>query len=367
MRLLPIAITLGLSGCNGGTSSLGGAPWPAADDLFHQDPKWLGGDLGSTIDLGDDRTLWLFGDTYIATTSLYTRRESTIVHNTIGVMFGHHPALATMDFTWARGPEPGAWIPDASDRFFWPISGTRIAGGPLVIFVAEVQPTPIGPQIVGTRAIRIADPSGPAYRWAIEPLELPPPAFSPDAEVGSCVVVDGDHLVAVSVEHAPHVGRLVRWPLAGIASGDLATREWWTGDDWVAEAALVDTPKAVFDFANPQCSFSFGYSRSQSHEGKTWLYLQGGVAAFESTRLEGPYEPEGFIYYIEGQDSFNKAPYPAMRSAQEHPALDAENYLSLVTYVPTALQPEDLTDPALEHELYWPHFLRLLEIETGVE
>ena len=40
---------LAISACNGVPPSLGGEPWPLADDLFHQDPKWLGGDLGSTI------------------------------------------------------------------------------------------------------------------------------------------------------------------------------------------------------------------------------------------------------------------------------------------------------------------------------
>ena len=65
-----------------------------ADALFHQDPRWLGGDAAYSIDLGDDRTLWLFGDSFIATSPALTRRESTLVRNSVAVMTGRDPLTA---------------------------------------------------------------------------------------------------------------------------------------------------------------------------------------------------------------------------------------------------------------------------------
>ena len=41
--------------------------WPAADALFHSDPRWRGGDAAYSVPLGGDRVLWLFGDSFIAT------------------------------------------------------------------------------------------------------------------------------------------------------------------------------------------------------------------------------------------------------------------------------------------------------------
>ena len=41
------------------------AAWREANQLFHRDPHWLGGDVASTVDLGGERTLWLFGDSWI--------------------------------------------------------------------------------------------------------------------------------------------------------------------------------------------------------------------------------------------------------------------------------------------------------------
>ena len=42
--------------------------WPEADAMFHRDPRWLGGDDAYSIDLGDGRIAWFFGDSFVAPT-----------------------------------------------------------------------------------------------------------------------------------------------------------------------------------------------------------------------------------------------------------------------------------------------------------
>jgi hypothetical protein len=44
-----------------------GQRWPAADQVFHHEPRWLGGDGAYAIDLDDDRTLWLPGPGLVVT------------------------------------------------------------------------------------------------------------------------------------------------------------------------------------------------------------------------------------------------------------------------------------------------------------
>ena len=39
--------------------------WPDGDGLFRRDPRWRGGDVASSLDLGQDRVLWLFGDSFV--------------------------------------------------------------------------------------------------------------------------------------------------------------------------------------------------------------------------------------------------------------------------------------------------------------
>lgn len=106
--------------------------WPAADRLFHQDPRWLGADAAFSVDLGDDRVLWLFGDTFVATSERCLRSEARMVRNSIALQHGRDPSRATIEFGWGDGP--GSWFSDQGERWFWPQHGVRVPGGPLVLF-----------------------------------------------------------------------------------------------------------------------------------------------------------------------------------------------------------------------------------------
>ena len=202
MRLVLLA--LACAACNGGGPYIEGERWSEADRLFHQDAQWLGGDAAYSIALDDDRTLWLFGDSFIATSPALTRRESTMVRNSVAVMTGRDPLTATMEHAWNR-TAVSSFFPDAGDHWFWPMGGVRVPGASLVVFLAEVRAEPgagLGFAIVGTRAVRVRDPSGPAATWTLEPLALPQAPHAADALIGSCVVVDTGHLVAVAVGRA---------------------------------------------------------------------------------------------------------------------------------------------------------------------
>lgn len=365
--MLRLAIVTLLAACTGGASqSLGAEPWPLADDLFRQDHHWLGGDLAATVDLGDDRTLWLFGDSFIATSDARTRREAVVVHSSIAVMTGRDPTTATMDFTWQRGAEPKPWLADEGMHWLTPSSGIRLPGGALIIFVVERAPTPVGPMVVGSRAIRVADPSGPPGGWKLETIDLPLPSFAPASHVGTCVALDGEALVAISVSYGD--ARIVRWSLAALAAGQLGDRTWWDGHDWTPEVALVEAPPVAFRAAGPSCSLSYGATPT-SYEGDSWLYMQSsygdlGVVFRETAKLEGPYSDQGNLLWIDGWDY---PPYPRVLSGLEHPSLVPESYRGLATYVASSANPSDLLDPVLERELYWPHVVRLMPFETGVE
>jgi hypothetical protein len=360
MASMRFAAWLVLVGCNGGGIYLEAERWASADQLFHHDPHWLGGDTASSIDLGDERTLWLFGDSFIATSPARTRRESTIVHNSIAVMTGRDPTTATMEHAWQRDATPGPYFADIDGHRLAPLSGQRVASGPIVIFLGVV---------TGTQVVRIPDPSGSPTSWTVEPLDLPPPAFAPTAQIGACSVIDGDHLIAVSVDGYHRNGRLVRWPLAAIASGDLATREWWTGRDWIAEAALDAPPQVAIPNAAPQCSLFrdpvLGYGED------VWLYVasddQSAIITRESSRLEGPYTPRKHGENIAYFDCERVAPQARVAGTRTFGAkahtLVLEDGSLAATYVDTATD-EERFDPVREYTLYWPHFARLLHIEA---
>ena len=50
--------------------------WEEAEKIFHSDPRWLGGDGATAVDLSAGRAVWLFGDSFIAASASGSRRRS---------------------------------------------------------------------------------------------------------------------------------------------------------------------------------------------------------------------------------------------------------------------------------------------------
>src|SRR5262245_16795073 len=83
-----------------GFSNLEARPWEEADQLFRSDLRWRGGDVAYSIDLGHERVLWLFGDSFIADKPGGVRSASHMVHNGIAIETGYDPSKASLKFYW---------------------------------------------------------------------------------------------------------------------------------------------------------------------------------------------------------------------------------------------------------------------------
>jgi hypothetical protein len=329
----------------------------ALDQTFHQDPRWLGGDGAYTIDLGGDRTLWLFGDSFIATSANLTRSESTMVRNSVAVMTGKDLATASMQFAWREGAPPTSFFPEAADHWFWPTDGTRIPNGPLLVFLSEIRSTPnegLGFAGAGFRALRIADPSGPPLAWTLEPTTVHAPAFAPTSSV-ACSAVEDKSLVALVTDGDSHDGYLARWPLTRIEFGeDLAEPEWWTGTTWLPESALTKPPKVVIPDGATECSLD--YTNGEWHLvwsrgfGKTTIAMR---AAYE---LTGPWT-DAFDVFTPPEAEVAAA---FVYAAKAHPTLTGPHGGMLITYADNSFTFGDLFDPAKVATLYWPHVAEIV-------
>src|ERR1041385_7510210 len=121
-----------------------GRAFVEADRLFHQDPRWLGADAALTVPLSKGRTLWLFGDTFVAESRANLRSQSKMVRNSVAIQTGGDPRTASMAFAWLTNPDgsPASFFPERGQRWYWPGHGIRLAEGPLVIFLSAVVETP---------------------------------------------------------------------------------------------------------------------------------------------------------------------------------------------------------------------------------
>lgn len=106
------------------------SPWREADRLFRGEPNWLGADVASTVDLGDGRVLWLFGDTWIDPTGAGTRRGASLISNSVAIQTGTDPTTSAIEFYWGRHADgsPDALFPDRGAESLWFGNGVRGEG-----------------------------------------------------------------------------------------------------------------------------------------------------------------------------------------------------------------------------------------------
>jgi hypothetical protein len=329
--------------------------WPEADALLHQAPRWLGGDAAFSVPLGDGRILWLFGDTFVATSARHVRSESKMVHNTIGIQRGDDPTTATMRFYWRGSRDaPESFFADEGVRYFWPGHGVRL-GPALVLFFQRVKSTPgqgLGFKTAGWAAAIIDDASGDPGQWSLRMLV--PTSAPVDIAVGAAVYVNGDEVVALAQrEKGDHAGFLVRWTRDDLLGGQIDLAEWWTSNrGWVRQADLHGAPSSVMSNAGPECSLHFEPTRGQWVHVRSDGFGASSIVAFYADRPEGPWPPPHQLFWPPESKLANVLVY----AAKGHSELAADGALA-VTYATNRL--DDFAGLVIDTSLYYPRFVKV--------
>jgi hypothetical protein len=348
---------MALAGCGSGASALQAAavhtvPWPEAEALFHQDPRWLGGDGVYSIDLGQGRVLWLFGDSFIATSAANKRSQATLVRNSLAIQTGYDPATATMQFFWSNsGNSPGAFFNDPnSPKWYWPAHGVRI-GSALLIFLAETQPSSGGLGFAGSgwKAALIENPDATPDQWNVGYIAAPN-QFS--LVVGSAVTVVGDTLYAYSHSDTDTNIYLARCPLAEAGQGILTHLEWFNGSSgWVLQSNLSHAPAPIM--GNGQTEFNV--TANPPHTPFLEVQTDGFGAAVLACRTSGaPTGPWSSLaqFYRPPEAS---QPDILIYSAKTHPMLTNSLADFVVSYSTNSTSFSTLVN---DTSLYYPRFVR---------
>jgi hypothetical protein len=357
-----LVLVAAATACDGGAPpapEVTGEAWAAADSLFHRDPSWLGADAAYSIDLGNDRSLWLFGDTFVATSDAHVRSEARMPRNTLALQSGRDPVTADIGFFWRTGPDgaPASFFPEQGERWHWPGHGARLGeGGPLVLFLSVLRPTPgqgLGFASAGWRAVVIDAPDADPAGWAPRAVEIPAAPF--DAIVGGAVVREGGWVTALATRfEGTHTGYLARMREDDLMAG-AAVPEWWAGArGWVGQAALDGLPEAVLDDAGAECSLHFDAGLGR------WIHVASRgfgattIAVRIAERIEGPYSA--------AVDAFtppeSSGPSPFVYAAKAHPELAGPDGGLVVTYATNSFDFGTLFKPE-GAALYWPRFVRV--------
>ena len=327
------------------------SPWREADLLFRRDPHWVGSDGASSIDLGNDRTLWLFGDALIDPSGRHARAGAKMVRNTVAIQTGRDPSRAKMVFYWGKTADggPDSFFRNEGSYWFWPGVGVRI-GDRLVLFMSRLRATNTGLGFdgAGWRAIMIDNPDDEPPRWRVRELNTQENLLG----VGtSSVMKRSEHVYAFGsqqgVKSVPiHV---MRWAVKDFRNGNLRAPEWWAGTDigWVADSSRA--PRFPV-FENGQAEFTVHYDTVTGRflEVQTNAFGPADVTIRSARELTGPWTPQRMLY----RPSEFYQPAIMIYAAKAHPELSGADLL--LTYATNSFRPQQG-----DSLIYYPRFLRL--------
>ena len=334
---------------------------PEADRIFRQEPRWLGADAALSIPLSENRILWLFGDTFVATSDTHLRSESEMIRNTVAIQKGKDPRTASIKFYWREDDDalPASFFPEQGKQWYWPGHGVRLEKGPLIIFLYRMVATPgqdLGYSAIGYAVAIVHNPDQPADRWNLEVFDVAPSGF--DAIPATAALRDGAHVVALAIRQAgTHAGALVRFPVKALSKGDVSSAEWWAGDErgWVAEAALGDGgPAFVLEDAGSECSVHWDARTGSFVHVASYGFGASTIGVRTAPQLTGPWSSPITVYRPPESDD----PSPFVYAAKAHPELigpDASDLL--ITYATNSFELADLLTELGTQSLYWPRFV----------
>ena len=327
------------------------ARWEAAEKIFRSDPRWLGGDGASSVDLGHGRVLWLFGDSFIDLSGSGSRRTSDLVRNSIAVQTGYDPTSASMQFAWKmKDGKPAAFFPLKGENWFWPASGVMV-GKRLLIYLMEIKTAKneLGFEARGWKAVLINNPQEEPSRWRLTYLKSPQ---RQGIIVGSGnALLENGFLKVFAADGKDRAVYLVRWPERSARAGTLTSPQWWAGDKagWVGSPA--DRKKLQPVIAEGQTEFTVEYRPQLQRylQVQTLSIMNPCVAISTAAAATGPWS---------GQTCFFSPPEQGMPdlliyAGKSHPMLRGADMV--FTYVVnTTKEDRLLTDMTI----YFPTMLK---------
>jgi hypothetical protein len=328
------------------------SPWPEADLMFKKNAKWLGSDCAYSVDLGKSRVLWLFGDSFIATSDKNIRHESVMVRNSVGIQSGYDPSAASMQFFWrTQNGKPLSFFPEDNEIWFWPGHGI-VLEDKLFIFMIATQSSSevLGFKHVGWRTVSISNFDQVPAKWQIKWLETPENTFG--LLLSGSVVHIGEYIYVFSVQEPTHTIHLVRWPVDRFYDEDLSQPQWWAGEDegWVIQQDLLELPQPLFSGGQTEYSVHYEPILDRFLEIQTVGFGKADLGFRLADSPTGKWTPIEKFYRPEEYRISEVMIY----AAKAHPHLTGADLV--ITYASNSFNYNHIV---ASDNLYYPRFLRI--------
>jgi hypothetical protein len=332
------------------------APANELDALFERTDGWIGADGAYSVALSQNRTLWLFSDTWVGRIRGGQRTDATIVNNTVGVQEGPGKRLTYSIARWPDGKPRALIVPADGRGWFWLQAGMACQGE-LSLFLNQVEKTDDN-SVFGFRAIglwlgSVANADERPERWRVQQVKMPNTVFSHDRVLawGAAALRVRDDLYVYGFDDRRGKGAFNRqMVLARVPARSVS--------DMVAWRYFHDGLWSE-DFHNPShLAGDIACEYSVTPLGNRYLavYTESGLSPRIMGRTAdqpwGPWSAATVLYECPEMSRDKKV---FCYAAKAHPSLSSGNDL-VVSYVVNSF---DLRQVVCDATLYWPRFVRV--------
>lgn len=372
MKNIPIVIVLFHLIAPFHTSAFAQPPSPAppkiqsaapAEDLnakFNLKEGWIGGDGAHSLALPDNKTLWLFSDTWVGKVNGKKREDATIVNNTLAIQTGS-AADPKFEFFIQKGAQGAAtaWITPADGRgWFWLQAGI-VVEGKFTLFLTQIEKT-ADPGVFGFRQMGqwigvVENPVGDPLKWTVKQTKIPYTFFSSDRETtfGAALLPHGDHVYIYGADEDVKPKSRDRYLIVARAPAsrltDFDAWEFYTEGDWQS-----DFRKATRQFKDMANDGSVTYLPDRKQF--LILYTEGGLSKNILARVAenpwGPWSDPTVVYECPEMPADKRL---FTYNAKAHRSFSRGDEL-IISYVANST---DFWQVARDATLYWPKFVRV--------
>ncbi|HJO92622.1 MAG TPA: DUF4185 domain-containing protein [Victivallales bacterium] len=376
IALLLILNCYALLAVNSNSSS---AQWTVANNLFKHSPHWRGSDDAYSIPLGNNRVLWLFGDTLVSNSDKFIPRSPDHIkmpRNSVGIMTGLNPAKASIKYYWGNNnsiSKPESFFKSnltGKDNWLWPGDGVLLPDHKtLIIFFMDIKPADNDWEfdIAGWQTAKITNIKQTPDKWKIDWLRTA--KYKPfEILLGSGgVIVDQNYLYAFGGNNAK-IGNnmyLARWPLHVFMYKRpfLSNPQWWTDRGWVENNLMKSRnlkPKKLWNEGQNEFTvtkltdgkyvmFQTAYNTKNKQPGNSNLVYRTAKA------LTGPWSKQHILY----KNLFRQKEIPAdlnIYAGKYHPDLTDDQGDMIFTFASNTRSLKTLWQ---WQNVYYPSFLKI--------
>ena len=333
---------------------------PEYEALFTRDKGWTGADGVFSLELSDNKILWLFSDTWIGDIVDGQHKDATMINNTIALQNGKDPSTASVKFFWrtTKDGKSAAFITPADGvGWFWVFHGV-MTDGKLYLFLTQIIKTDeksvFGFKQIGTTLAQIDNPNDDPLNWRIKQYKVPFGRYSDNGNTffGSAVMKSEDFVYIYGCNEDWKKGMGRRSMIVARVQPDKITdfSKWrfYSDGQWKSD---VNGISGLFDGIATEYSVSFQPGLKKY----VVIYTENGMSANIMMRVsDTPVGPWGQPSKVYECPEYNWHKTYFCYAAKGHPEISKENEL-IITYVCNST---DFWQMVRDARIYYPRFLK---------